>query len=109
MTEGTWLFIVGVVPLVVALVLALYEVVRRNDLTLPRKLMWVALLLVVPPIGLGLYVIARPPRHRAAVDTTAPGTRRAEALVDLVESHVHGTIDDDQYTERLTEFRTPAP
>jgi hypothetical protein len=108
MSEGTWLFIVGVVPLVVALVLALYEVLRRSDLAVPRKVLWVALLLVVPPIGLGLYVIARPPRHRAAVGTTAPGTSRAEALVDLVESHVNGDIGDEQYTERLTEFRSPA-
>ena len=106
MSDNTWVPIVAVVPLAVGVLLSAYEIVRRPDLGLIRKVLWLVLLIMFPPIVLGLYVVARPPRHRAAVSAAAPGTDRAAAIVDLVERHVSGDVDDAEYLDELESLRT---
>lgn len=108
MIENLWLFVVAGIPLILAVVLAVYEVVRRDDLPVPRKVVWTAFLLLVPPIALALYVVVRPPRHRAAIAESAEGARRAEELVDLIEQHSLGQIDESTYSARLGELRADA-
>lgn len=105
MSDNTWLLIVAVIPLAVGVLLSAYEVVRRADLHPVRKVVWLVLLLTVPPIALGLYVVVRPPRHRAAVSAAAPDTRRAAAIVGLVERHANGDVDDAEYLHELHSLR----
>ena len=101
MNETPWLFLLAVVPLAIGAVLAAIDVATRADLSWPRRLLWWIALLVAPPIALGLYAIVRPPRHRAVVASEALGTERAAAIVDLVERHSRGDIDDDAYVELI--------
>ena len=101
MSEDVWLLIVAVIPLYTAVALSIYEVAQRRDLAHGRKVVWIVVLLFLPPIGLALYVVARPPRHRAAVADSAPGAERAEQIVDLVERHSLGDLDDASYESAL--------
>ena len=105
MNETPWLFILAVIPLAVGAVLAAIDVAARADLSWPRRIFWWVALLVVPPIALGLYVFVRPARHRATVAPEVTGTERATAVVDLVERHSDGEIDDHVYSELIAAVR----
>jgi len=44
-------------------IVALVELVRRPDLTTGSKVLWALLILLVPVIGVIIYLVARPPEH----------------------------------------------
>jgi hypothetical protein len=56
-----WLAIVAAVVLFLAMwVRAVVDVFRRGDLTTPIKLAWAIFMLVLPLIGLLIYIMLRP-------------------------------------------------
>ena len=105
MREIPWLFILAVIPLAIGVLMAAVEIASRDEMSWPRRISWWLALLIVPPIALALYVIVRPPRHRAAVAPEALGTERAVAVVDLVERHIGGTLTADEYSELVAAVR----
>ncbi|MDH3705381.1 MAG: PLDc N-terminal domain-containing protein [Acidimicrobiia bacterium] len=97
MSETALLLVAGV-PLLLGWILALVEVAVRIDLSRRRRLLWVLGLLLLPVIGLALYVLVRPYSHdrlrRLAHDG---GDMAAVAFVDAAERHARGELDDDAY------------
>jgi hypothetical protein len=92
-----------VIPLVILWVAALFHiVVRRHDLSFGGKAIWSGIVILVPYIGVLLYAAFRPPRPPTPTggnDPTAAGTA-IEQLADLVDAHEHGSITDDEFSER---------
>lgn len=97
-----WAIIVIALPLLAIWIAAVVEVVRRHDLSGPRKVGWVAVLILLPVVALAVYVVVRPPRS-ARVSGGPADHARAETLVALAERRQRGEIDDDDY---LTEVRS---
>ena len=44
-------------------IVALVEIVRRKDLTTMAKIVWALVVLLLPVVGLIVYLVARPPEH----------------------------------------------
>jgi hypothetical protein len=64
--------------------LVLVDIVRRRDLRTSSKLLWALAVLLVPIVGVLVYVIARPPdaRQYAAADIDRGGNTSYESLRD---------------------------
>jgi hypothetical protein len=50
------------IPLLLIWVLTLVDLFRRHDLSTGRKVLWALLVLILPVIGVIIYLIARPPQ-----------------------------------------------
>ncbi len=99
-----WAIIVVALPLLALWFAAMVEVVRRQDLVAGRKVAWLAALLLLPVIGLAVYVVVRPP-HAVRVSGGRADQARAETIVVLAERRQRGEIDDETY---LAEVRAVA-
>ena len=90
-------------PLVVLWGAALFDiVVRRRDLSLGQKLIWSALVILVPYVGVLMYAVLRTPRAPTPTgggDQTAAGTA-IDDLARLVEAHNGGEITDEEFSQR---------
>ncbi|MGI9645938.1 MAG: PLD nuclease N-terminal domain-containing protein [Ilumatobacteraceae bacterium] len=88
------------VPLLALLVYMMLDVARRRDLHVTRRIVWIAVMLLVPIAGMGLYIVVRPPRaiqiRRDDGDLTT-----AEQIVVLAEQRQRGELGDDDYHERV--------
>jgi hypothetical protein len=51
-----------VIPLLLIWVLTLVDLLRRHDLSGPRKVLWALVVLLVPVVGVIVYFVARPPQ-----------------------------------------------
>jgi hypothetical protein len=99
-----------VLPLLVVIVFALVDIVRRRDLGLVRKAVYVALVVFVLPATL-LYLLSRPTsivRHRER-----PSDDWREALLDRLEQRPGGPPAISRRQEqllaaRVDELRRPA-
>ena len=91
-----WTLVVVAIPLLVLWVGAVLEVLRRKDLRVRSRLVWLAVILVVPLFGLAAYVVSRPPR---ALRTSGEGAGDARALelVVLAERRQRGEITDAEF------------
>jgi hypothetical protein len=58
-------------------------VARRSDLARLRKVVWIGALVLIPSVGLGLYIVVRPPRAGQVGGPT--DVSNAEAIVILAE------------------------
>jgi hypothetical protein len=105
MTADTTLVLTALVliPLVVLWMAALFHiVVRRHDLSVPRKAIWSGLVILVPYLGVLLYAALRPPRPPTPTggeDPTAASTA-IEQLAGLVDAHDAGSITDQEFSQR---------
>jgi Phospholipase_D-nuclease N-terminal len=95
------------IPLLLLLVVAVVDIVRRKDLTVVRKVLWIALIALTAYVGLAIYFIARPPRapEGKRYGSTEP---RSSTVVDQLE-HLRsdrrtGALDDDTYLVRKREI-----
>jgi hypothetical protein len=50
------------IPLLIIWVLALVDIIRRRDLGTGSKVLWALAVLVVPIVGVIVYLIVRPPQ-----------------------------------------------
>ena len=50
------------IPLLLIWLLTLVDLFRRHDLSTGRKVLWALLVLILPVIGVIIYVVARPPQ-----------------------------------------------
>jgi hypothetical protein len=64
--------------------LVLVDILRRRDLRTSSKVLWALAVLLVPVVGVLVYVIARPPdaRQVAAADIDRRGDTSYESLRD---------------------------
>ena len=92
------LLVVGA-PLLALSLYALGEVTLRADLSGARKLAWVAALLV-PGIGLAIYVVLRPTRALYAARPTAD-LSVAERIVRAAERRQRGELTDAEYLREV--------
>ena len=107
--RGMWIAIIVLLvvgaPLLALWAYALGEVIRRTDLTGARKLAWLLALILVPVLGLAVYVVARPTR---ALYTEQPTTEfsAAEHIVRTAERRQRGELTDDEYLVEITTIAT---
>jgi len=98
------LLVVGA-PLLALWAYALSEVIRRTDLTGARKLAWLLALILVPVLGLAVYVVARPTRALYTEQPTT-GFSAAEHIVRTAERRQRGELTDDEYLVEITTIAT---
>ena len=44
-------------------IVAMVEIIRRKDLTTAAKVVWALVVLLLPVVGVIVYLVARPPEH----------------------------------------------
>jgi predicted membrane channel-forming protein YqfA (hemolysin III family) len=91
-----------------ALVAVFIDVFRRSDLSGAARIAWVALVFVLPVVGVLIYMIARPrltERERRSVDSYVDAVHpdsesTAEQIADLARLRAEGRITDEEFEER---------
>jgi hypothetical protein len=82
------------------------DIFRRDDISGWKKAGWLVLIIVLPFIGILIYVIARPKMtaqdvrmitQASAAQQAAAGVSTADELKKLKELHTAGVIDDAEY------------
>lgn len=94
--NGWVLLVVVGLPLLAVWIRTVVEVIGRDDLGAGRKALWLAVLVLVPVVGLAVYVVVRPPRRPARSTTAAPSSG-AEQLVLLAERRQRHEITDEEF------------
>lgn len=92
-----WLLLLVGLPILVAVVLAVAEVIARPDLGPGRTVMWVVALVGVPVIAVAVYAVVRPMRGSRAHAAVTEGSPAAERLVEAAERRQRGEIDDEEF------------
>lgn len=90
------------IPLFLLFIASLVDLVRRNDLSVIRKLVWVAVILLAAYIGVALYFLLRPPRTPEGKQDSATEVHTkgiVDRLEDLHDAHERGDIDDEAFLE----------
>ncbi len=99
MTGPIVLLLVGA-PLLALWLYAFAEVLRRSDLSNARRITWLIALLM-PIVGLAIYIVARPPRAMYAERPTTD-LSVAETIVRAAERRQRGELTDDEYLAEIT-------
>jgi len=93
-----------IVSWVLSWVFSLYDIfIRRRDISTIRKVLWAGVVVLLPGIGVVLYVVMRqPPR---ALGKQGPDRDPAEdSVVDrlsrLVDEHAAGKVSDEDFADR---------
>jgi uncharacterized membrane protein len=82
------------------------DIFRRDDISGWKKAGWLVLIIILPFIGILIYVIARPKMtaqdvrmitQASAAQQAAAGVSTADELKKLKELHTAGVIDDAEY------------
>lgn len=84
------------------------DIFRRDDIHGWKKAFWILLIIVLPLIGILIYLIARPKvtaqdvrlmTQAQAAQQAAAGVSTADELAKLKELHNQGVLDDAEYAE----------
>jgi uncharacterized membrane protein len=84
------------------------DIFRRDDLHGWKKAGWILLIIVLPLIGILIYLIARPKvtaqdvrmlTQAEAAQQAAAGVSTADELAKLKELHNQGIIDDAEFAD----------
>jgi type VI protein secretion system component VasK len=82
------------------------DIFRRDDIHGWKKAMWLLLIIILPLIGILIYVIARPKvtaqdvrmlTQAQAAQQAAAGVSTADELAKLKELHNQGVLSDSEY------------
>ena len=92
------------IPAVVVWALLVADVLSRSRLRLSRRLAWVVAITVFFPLGL-LWLLVRPSSGGTAArlrrpDPADPGLQ----LVELIDAHERGEVDDSTFATRANEL-----
>ncbi|MDG1267453.1 MAG: PLDc N-terminal domain-containing protein [Ilumatobacter sp.] len=103
MSEWVLLVIVAL-PLSAYWIRSVFEVIRRGDYSLTQRAAWLLILILLPIVGLAVYVVARTPRpvHLSGA-RGHPG--QAEELVLLAEQRQRKELDDVGFYEATAALR----
>jgi uncharacterized membrane protein len=84
------------------------DIFRRDDLHGWKKAGWVLLIIVLPLLGILIYLIARPKvtaqdvrtlTQAEAAQQAAAGVSTADELAKLKDLHIKGVIDDAEFAD----------
>ena len=84
------------------------DIFRRDDIHGWKKAGWILLIIVLPLLGILIYLIARPKvtaqdvrmlTRAEAAQQAAAGVSTADELAKLKELHTQGVLDDSEYAE----------
>jgi uncharacterized membrane protein len=84
------------------------DIFRRHDLQGWKKAGWILLIIVLPLLGILIYLIARPKvtaqdvrmlTQAEAAQQAAAGVSTADELAKLKDLHSKGVIDDDEFAD----------
>jgi uncharacterized membrane protein len=84
------------------------DIFRRDDIHGWKKAGWILLIIILPLLGILIYLIARPKvtaqdvrmlTQSEAAQQAAAGVSTADELAKLKELHSAGAIDDAEYAE----------
>jgi uncharacterized membrane protein len=95
-----WALVIVALPLVAIWLYMLVEALVREDLSWPRRILWVGALLLLPMVALAAYIVVRPPKA-VQVDRGSADCERAEQIVQAAEARQRGAIDDEEYARRI--------
>ncbi len=99
-----WVLIVAIaVPLVLLWLTALVEIVSRRDLSVAKKAMWIAAVIVANYVGVALYYIARPlrpPEGKRYGETLPASSAIVEELERLSAAQGTNPLPEDEYLSR---------
>jgi uncharacterized membrane protein len=82
------------------------DIFRRDDMTGWKKAAWLVLIIVLPFLGILIYVIARPKitaqdvrmiTQAEAAQQAAAGVSTADELAKLKQLHTQGVLSDSEY------------
>ena len=82
------------------------DIFRRDDMTGWKKAAWLVLIIVLPFLGILIYVIARPKMtpqdvrmmtQAEAAQQAAAGVSTADELSKLKQLHTQGVLSDTEY------------
>ncbi len=82
------------------------DIFRRDDMTGWKKAAWLVLIIVLPFLGILIYVIARPKMtaqdvrmmtQAEAAQQAAAGVSTADELSKLKQLHTQGVLSDSEY------------
>lgn len=93
----TFMLVALALPLFALWVVAFWDIARRRDLTVIRKIMWSVVIVITAYIGIALYAIMRPvppPPGKARSATIPRASAIVGALEALVAAHDGGDISD---------------
>ena len=100
-----WIFIVASVVL---------DIVRRRDLDGAQTALWIAFIVILPLVGVIVYLIARPSvsgdeeadveAYREKVLPEDQAAAAANEIADLTRQHEEGLISDEEYERRRREL-----
>ena len=87
-----------VVPLIVLFGYAVYDVVRRHDIRVLHKSLWLIGFIVIPIIGPLVYLVIRPPGTTAQEAAMAGDeASRTKELMELADLHDRGKLTDAEF------------
>ena len=84
------------------------DIFRRDDIHGWKKAGWILLIIILPLLGILIYLIARPKvtaqdvrrlTQAEAAHQAASGVSTADELAKLKELHSNGVIDDAEFAE----------
>ena len=87
-------------PLLLLLVAAIADIYARPDLSWAKRLLWTAVVILLPYIGVAAYYITRPlrqPEGKKYGDEVPRTDATVDHLEALKERHESGDLDDEGY------------
>ena len=100
LTAELLLVIAITVPLALLWVAVIVDLLRRKDLGVGRKVMWLAIVVFTVHIGVLLYFVFRPippPAGKRARDKDEHASAIVSSIEQLHEEHEAGGLPDDAY------------
>jgi hypothetical protein len=92
------MLLIFVVPLIVLFCYAVYDVVRRHDIRVLHKSLWLIAFIVIPIIAPLVYLVIRPPGTTAQEAAMAGDeASRTKELMDLADLHDRGKLTDAEF------------
>ena len=96
------LWIAIFIPLILLFVASFIDLYRRKDLSVVRKLLWVAVIVLTVYIGVALYYLFRPPSTpvgKRSGDTNEHTRSVVDQLEGFRSAHDRGELDDAAFLE----------
>ncbi len=107
-TTFNWLFAVGIaIPIALVWLVALFDLFRRSDLTIARKVVWTVVIVAGVFVGTAAYFIVRParlPTGKGSRNSTKRSSDIVTNLEALRQQHTDGALNDDTYLKQKREL-----
>ncbi len=95
------LWVAIAIPLIALWVAVLWDLYRRKDLSIGRKAVWAALIIVTAYVGIAIYFAVRPipdPPGKSSTHTVARASAIVTELEDLVRRNTNGELSESEFS-----------